>query len=181
MSFKIEEWQVMQAWKNGASIESTSRIHPKWVLTTEPLWNWEDNDYRIANLTGDYIRLDQLVEAYPEKIVVVTNLCTTHELLCCNAEGVQIETLISFLCESPECIAQIEVKKTEKKLRPWTMEEFEKHREEWFVSLAGKNHKALFYDHRCILLAKYHEPELTYIEFMERFTREDGSPCGVLE
>ena len=175
MSFRIEEWQVMQAHKNGASIESTSRIHPKWVLTTEPTWNWEDNDYRIANITGDYLRLDQLVENYQDNIVVSFG----NEISSIGTIG----GLIRTLCESPKDIPRfkIKIKHKEKKLRPWTMEEFKKHREEWFVSLAGKNHKALFYDHRCILLAKYHEPELTYIEFMERFTREDGSPCGVLE
>ncbi len=175
MSFKIEEWQVMQAWTNGANIESTSRVHPKWVFTENPEWNWKDNDYRIADFTADGIRLDELVNDCQDSIVVSFG----NEISSIGTIG----GLIRTLCESPEDIPlfKIKIKHKEKKLRPWTMEEFKKHREEWFVSLAGKNHKALFYDHRCILLAKYHEPELTYIEFMERFTREDGSPCGVLE
>ena len=172
MSFRIEEWQVMQAHKNGARIASTSRVHPNWVYTEKPKWNWKDNDYRIDDLTADGMRLDELVEKFQDELPV----------LCHSGNYITVDTteFIKEMCETPSKIAKVKVKQ-KKELRPWTMEEFKKHREEWFVSLAGKNHKALFYDHRCILLAKYHEPELTYIEFMERFTREDGSPCGVLE
>ena len=169
MSFKIEEWQVMQAWTNGANIESTSRVHPKWVLTTEPLWNWEDNDYRICNLTADGMRLDQF--------------CLIDEgLLYVNSLVYGIKNLICVCCENPaltgECYA-ITTKK-EKKLRPWTMEEFEKHRDEWFVSKSGSKRKVIHFNYNTLIPAWY-EASVTYKEFMESFNREDGSPCGVLE
>ena len=174
MSFRIEEWQVMQAHRNGARIESTSRIHPKWVLTTEPLWNWEDNDYRIVDLTTDGMRLDELVDKFPLSVSYIIN------------EGfkpsgdIPTRLLINFIIKRPDLICKLKVHKKEKKLRPWTMEEFEKHRDEWFVSLVGVNRKIECYDHRCVYLGKF-GAELTYTDLMERFTLEDGSPCGVLE
>ena len=174
MSFRIEEWQVMQAWKNGASIESTSRVHPKWVFTENPEWNWKDNDYRIADFTADGIRLDELVNDCQDSIVVSFG----NEISSIGTIG----GLIRTLCESPEDIPRfkIKIKHKEKKLRPWTMEEFEKHRDEWFVSKSGSKRKVIHCSNDTLIPAWY-EGSITYKEFMESFNREDGSPCGVLE
>ena len=174
MSFKIEEWQVMQAWTNGANIESTSRVHPKWVFTENPKWNWKDNDYRIADLTADGIRLDALVNDCQDSIVVSFG----NEI---SSIGT-MRGLIRTLCESPKDIPRfkIKIKHKEKKLRPWTMEEFEKHRDEWFVSKSGSKRKVIHFNYNTLIPAWY-EASVTYKEFMESFNREDGSPCGVLE
>ena len=176
MSFKIEEWQVMQAWKNGARISSTSRVHTNWVLTYNPEWDWKDNDYRISDLTADGMLLDELVDKWPEKV-------TTHPI--CAVMGFVLiggehwtNKLIQLLVEHPSEIKQVKVKQ-EKKLRPWTMEEFEKHRDEWFYENINKR-KILRYNNNSVLPADYDLP-IDYITFMERFRREDGSPCGVLE
>lgn len=170
MSFKIEEWQVMQAWKNGASIESTSRVHPKWVLTTEPTWNWEDNDYRIANLTADGMRLDQF--------------CLIEEgLLYVNSLVYGIKNLICVCCENParigECYA-ITTKK-EKKLRPFTYEELKQHFGKVIVSRDGNSMVTInrLYSDGSKSVSVSHG--WTNIGIVNDFTFIDGSPCGVLE
>lgn len=175
MNFRIEEWQVMQAWKNGASIESTSRIHPKWVFTENPKWNWKDNDYRIADFTADGIRLDELVNDCQDSIVVSFG----NEISSIGTIG----GLIRTLCESPEDIPRfkIKIKHKEKKLRPWTMEEFEKHRDEWFLSKNfGGIHKCIAYDmvHKHVFIDGR---LLTMDEFSKLYANLDGSLCGVLE
>ena len=174
MSFRIEEWQVMQAHKNGARISSTSRVNQNWVYTENPEWNWKDNDYRIADFTADGIRLDELVNDCQDSIVVSFG----NEISSIGTIG----GLIRTLCESPEDIPRfkIKIKHKEKKLRPWTMEEFEKHRDEWFVSKSGSKRKVLHFSRETLIPAWY-ESSITYKEFMESFNREDGSPCGVLE
>ena len=175
MSFRIEEWQVMQAWTNGANIESTSRVHPKWVFTENPEWNWKDNDYRIADFTADGIRLEELVNDCQDSIVVSFG----NEISSIGTIG----GLIRTLCESPEDIPRfkIKIKHKEKKLRPWTMEEFKKHRDEWFLSKNfGGIHKCIAYDmvHKHVFIDGR---LLTMEEFSKLYANLDGSPCGVLE
>lgn len=173
MSFRIEEWQVMQAWKNGASIESTSRVHPKWVLTENPEWNWKDNDYRIADLTTDGMRLDELVDKFPLSVSYIIN------------EGfkpsgdIPTRLLINFIIKRPDLICKLKVHKKEKKLRPWTMEEFEKHRDEWFVSKDNCKRRIITSNKTYIYPAGAVGVSLD--TFMDAYKREDGSPCGVLE
>lgn len=171
MSFRIEEWQVMQAWKNGASIESTSRVHPNWVLTTEPTWNWGYNDYRIANLTADGIRLDELVGDCQDRIEVSFG----NEISSIGTIG----GLIRTLCESPEDIPRFKIKHKEKKLRPWTMEEFKQYRDEWFVAKgADVQYKVGSISKGRVILGNV---PISFEEMMNQLTLEDGSPCGVLE
>ena len=178
MSFRIEEWQVMQAHKNGARISSTSRVHQNWVLTDNPEWNWKDNDYRISDLTYDLIRLDDLVEKYPS-VVTLQEEIIYDEFYRMPSGEVQTLALTGILCENPEMIGKVKVNK-ENNLRPWTMDEFEKHRDEWFVSRIGSKRKVLQLGGDRLLPA-WDESSITYEEFMKYFLREDGSPCGVLE
>ena len=138
------------------------------------MWNWEDNDYRIADLTTDGMRLDELVDKFPLSVSYIINEGF-------NPSGdIPTRLLINFIIKRPDLICKLKVHKKEKKLRPWTMEEFEKHRDEWFVSLVGVKRRIGCYDHRCVYLGRF-GAELTYTDLMERFTLEDGSPCGVLE
>ena len=165
----IKPWQVMQAHENGAEIEMDLEL--AWLTETDPTWNWNDYNFRIANLTSDGMRLDELIEKYPdgvrlEKSEYFDGLYKTSEL---------IKTLIA----EPSFISEIKVKQ-EKKLRPWTMAEFEKHRDEWFVSKSGSKRKIIHFNDNTLIPAWY-EASVTYKEFMESFNREDGSPCGVLE
>ena len=165
----IKPWQVMQAHENGAKIEMDLEL--AWLTETDPTWNWNDYNFRIANLTADGIRLDELVENYPdgirlEKSEYFDGLYKTSEL---------IKTLIA----EPSFISEIKVKQ-EKKLRPWTMAEFEKHRDEWFVTKSGSKRKVIHFNYNTLIPAWY-EASVTYKEFMESFNREDGSPCGVIE
>ena len=167
----IKPWQVMQAHENGAVIEMALIGSNKWSSIVDILWNWYMRNYRIANLTADGMRLDELVEKYPdgirlEKSEYFDGLYKTSEL---------IKTLIA----EPSFISEIKVKQ-EKKLRPWTMAEFEKHRDEWFVSKSGSKRKVIHFNDNTLIPARY-EASITYKEFMESFNREDGSPCGVLE
>ena len=167
----IKPWQVMQAHENGAGIEMALAGSNKWSNIVDILWNWYMRNYRIANLTADGMRLDELVEKYPdgirlEKSEYFDGLYKTSEL---------IKTLIA----EPSFISEIKVKQ-EKKLRPWTMAEFEKHRDEWFVSKSGSKRKVIHFNDNTLVPAWY-EASITYKEFMESFNREDGSPCGVLE
>lgn len=165
----IKPWQVMQAHENGAEIEMDLEL--AWLTETDPTWNWNDYNFRIANLTSDGMRLDELIEKYPdgvrlEKSEYFDGLYKTSEL---------IKTLIA----EPSFISEIKVKQ-DKKLRPWTMAEFEKHRDEWFVSKSGSKRKVIHFNYNTLIPAWY-EASITYKEFMESFNREDGSPCGVLE
>ena len=165
----IKPWQVMQANENGAEIEMDLEL--AWLTETDPTWNWNDYNFRIANLTSDGMRLDELIEKYPdgvrlEKSEYFDGLYKTSEL---------IKTLIA----EPSFISEIKVKQ-DKKLRPWTMAEFEKHRDEWFVSKSGSKRKVIHFNDNTLIPAWY-EASITYKEFMESFNREDGSPCGVLE
>ena len=175
MSFRIEEWQVMQAWKNGASIESTSRVHPKWVLTTEPLWNWEDNDYRIADLTADGMRLDELVDKFPLSVSYIIN------------EGfkpsgdIPTRLLINFIIKRPDLICKLKVHKKEKKLRPFTYEELKQHFGRKLVSKSGET---VFIIQEVNLLDDGDRGGAngrSSSQLSVNFTFEDGSPCGVLE
>ena len=165
----IKPWQVMQAHENGAEIEMDLEL--AWLTETDPTWNWNDYNFRIANLTSDGMRLDELIEKYPdgvrlEKSEYFDGLYKTSEL---------IKTLIA----EPSFISEIKVKQ-DKKLRPWTMAEFEKHRDEWFVSKSGSKRKVIHFNYNTLIPAWY-EASITYKEFMESFNREDGSPCGVIE
>ncbi len=167
----IKPWQVMQAHENGAEIEMALIGCNKWSNLVDILWNWYMRKYRISNLTADGIRLDELIEKYPdgvrlEKSEYFDGLYKTSEL---------IKTLIA----EPSFISEIKVKQ-EKKLRPWTMAEFEKHRDEWFVSKSGSKRKIIHFNDNTLIPAWY-ESSVTYKEFMESFNREDGSPCGVIE
>jgi hypothetical protein len=178
MSFRIEEWQVMQAWRNGARIASTSRVHPNWVYTENPEWNWKDNDYRIADLTSDGIRLDELVEAYP-MVVTLQEDITYDEHYRVHAGEVQTLALTGILCENPELIGKVKVQPKEKKLRPWTMEEFEKHRDEWFTRISnGWKCRVTAYVGGSICFDD--RKDLTLIDLLNEYTG-DGCPCGVLE
>jgi hypothetical protein len=173
MSYKIEDWQVMQAHRNGAKIESTSRVHPKWVLTTKPEWNWQDNDYRIANLTADGMRLDEVAVRYPENI----------EVFFFGEQSVigTMGGLVRTVCEYPEKIALFEIKEPvkEKKLRPWTMKEFEEHRDEWIIRKKdGLRFKITLYYANGVESGVL---DASYDTLCKCFTLEDGSPCGVLE
>ena len=164
----IKRWQVMQAHENGAKVECTNKNDDyPWIEPRGVIWNFPEVEYRIANLTADGIRLDELIEKYPdgvrlEKSEYFDGLYKTSEL---------IKTLIA----EPSFISEIKVKQ-DKKLRPWTMAEFEKHRDEWFYENINKR-KILRYNNNSVLPADYDLP-IDYITFMERFRREDGSPCG---
>ena len=168
----IKPWQVMQAHENGAKIECTNKNDDyPWIEPNGVVWNFPAVEYRIANLTADGIRLDELIEKYPdgvrlEKSEYFNGLYKTSEL---------IKTLIA----EPSFISEIKVKQ-DKKLRPWTMAEFEKHRDEWFVSKSGSKRKIIHFNDNTLIPAWY-EASVTYKEFMESFNREDGSPCGVIE
>ena len=172
----IKPWQVMQAHENGAKIEMDLEL--AWLTETDPTWNWNDYNFRIANLTADGIRLDELVEKYPEKITMKPTKSGMGFML--TGEEYLTGYLIQLLVEHPEEIKHVIVKGEEKKLRPWTMAEFEKHRDEWFVSKSGSKRKIIHFNDNTLIPAWY-EASVTYKEFMESFNREDGSPCGVLE
>ena len=165
----IKPWQVMQAHENGAKIEMDLEL--AWLTETDPTWNWNDYNFRIANLTSDGMRLDELVEKYPdcvrlEKSEHFDGLHETSEL---------IKTLIT----EPSFIFEIKVKQ-ERKLRPWTMEEFEKHRDEWLCNkhVAGK-YRILSIHENGVFIGR--TGKVSYVYLLNNYTSEDGSPCGVLE
>ena len=173
----IKPWQVMQAHENGAEIEMDLEL--AWLTETDPTWNWNDYNFRIANLTSDGMRLDELVEKFQDEVDLKTKLTANCGSMFFPCVVTKTSDLIVFLCEHPECIYQVKVKQ-EKKLRPWTMAEFEKHRDEWFVSKSGSKRKVIHFNDNTLIPAWY-EASITYKEFMESFNREDGSPCGVIE
>lgn len=167
---KIEKWQVMKAFANGAAIESSSNGNFWGTCVHEPNWNWSNVDYRIANTTKDGYRLDELAEM--EWVI--------FEVKGYAVFNGHVEKLVYDCCIDPSLIANITVRKKEKKLRPWTMEEFEKHRDEWFVLKATcwQKRKVINYSIRHLIVGVV---TFTFTEFSERFTRENGEPCGVLE
>lgn len=176
----IKPWQVMQAHENGADVECTNKNDDyHWVEPGGVVWNFPEVKYRIANLTADGMRLDELIEKFPDKIELLFDLSVKNELLMFSKSRCDTDMLIKFLLLYPDCISQVKVKQ-EKKLRPWTMEEFEKHRDEWFLSKSGSKRKVIHFSNNTLLPAWY-GASVTYKEFMESFNREDGSPCGVLE
>lgn len=169
----IKPWQVMQAFENGAKIEMSLIGSSKWTTVIDVLWNWCMRNYRIANLTADGMRLDDLVEKFPDRV-----LLEELELFACE-DSVDTKSLIDLLLKKPNLICKVKVKQ-EKKLRPWTMEEFEKHRDEWFITDGTKERiKAGAYDEIGVVFGR--NIVLKYREILEHLNFEDGSPCGVLE
>lgn len=45
--------KIIKAFENGETIE-VSTNNSKWIETTKPTWNWEDNNYRIKEKEVDY-------------------------------------------------------------------------------------------------------------------------------
>ena len=185
MSFKIEEWQVMQAWKNGASIESTSRIHPKWVLTTEPEWNWQDNDYRIANLTADGMRLDELVSKYPERVVLKNKIISVG-IYSIGERDIDCSTIyvVNAMACHPEAISQIKtnIELKEKKLRQFNEKELRE--------LVGKCITTDSISNPAVLVVtgfdgcdsvRLEDKWVTSTDLLKYKWMYNGSPCGVLE
>jgi len=173
----IKPWQVMRAHENGAKIEVDAEL--AWLYDDNPSWNFKKEKYRIADLTADGMRLDELVEKFQEKIELLFDLSVKNELLTFGKSRCNTEMLIKFLLLYPECIAQVKVKQ-EKKLRPWTMAEFEKHKDEWFTWLDGEQRKILSFGNGYVRLYNI-KNETSMKVFLKEFTREDGSPCGVFE
>jgi hypothetical protein len=183
MSSRIEDWQVMQASSNGARIASTSRVHPSWVYTEKPEWNWQDNDYRIADLTADGMRLDQLVETFPERVALLDKIYFESNYLLGTAySGCEIKRVIDVLANYPQCISMIKIKPTRKnELRPFTYEELKQHFGRKLVSKSGET---VFIIQEVNLLDdgdRCGANGRSSSQLAVSFTFEDGSPCGVLE
>lgn len=72
-------------------------------------------------------------------------------------------------------------KLSEKKYRPFTMEEFKEHKDKWLVSIATSNeYRVIFF--RGDELVIHTKTGLCYLELIclkDQYTFEDGSPCGV--
>lgn len=166
----IKPWQVMQAHENGANIEIKSKKNTEYYNHYNPLWNFNDCDYRISNLTADGMRLDELVEKFPESVTLEN---TEHF-----SGDHKTHELIKALIEKPLFISEIKVKQ-EKKLRPWTMGEFKQYRDEWFVAKgADVQYKVGSISKGRVIMGNV---PISFEEMMNQLTLEDGSPCGVIE
>lgn len=83
--------------------------------------------------------------------------------------------MIQFLIEHPECIAQVSVKK-EKEYRPWTEEEFETHRDEWFRK---KEDNRISRPISCAdNFVSFNNYTVSLVTLFAQYERIDGSPCG---
>lgn len=168
----IKPWQVMQAHENGANIEYGNN-RSDWDDCPNPIWDFNSWNYRIANLTADGMRLDELVEKFPD----VIKLCPFG---CFLNENYNTKEVLSLVINQPKLISQIKLRQ-EKKLRPWTIKEFEKHRDEWFKL---KNiddpvvYKITAYSKSVVTVSNY---SVTYAKLSRDYTFTDGSPCGVFE
>ena len=171
----IKPWQVMQAHENGAVIEMALIGSNKWSNIVDILWNWYTRNYRIANLTADGMRLDELVEKFPE----VIKLCAFG---CFFNENYSTKEVLSLVLNKPELISQIKLRQ-EKKLRPWTMFEFEEHFGEPFrrknCSKDGDIYRCLGYNKTGVLFPL--GINILFEDLFNDYTRFDGSPCGVIE
>ena len=177
----IKPWQVMQAHENGAKIEYSSENAPTWKCIN-PIWDFHHWNYRIANLTSDGMRLDELVEKFQDEVDLKTKLTANCGSMFFPRVVTKTSDLIVFLCEHPECIYQVKVKQ-EKKLRPWTMLEFEEHFGEPFIrknfSKDGDIYRCLGYNKTGVLFPL--GINILFEDLFNDYTRFDGSPCGVLE
>jgi hypothetical protein len=121
---KIEKDQVMLAHRNEAFIQMNDFITDRWVKIDEPIWNWSELQFRIGNLTANGLRLDELVEKYSGRLHLKRNVVKDGDSLL-GIHGADIAIVIETLIRHPECIIQVDIVEQEKKLRPWTMKEFE--------------------------------------------------------
>lgn len=108
----IKPWQIMQAESNQAKIEWADKGLPNYDLIQYPEWNWVDFDFRIANLTADGMRLDELVEK-----CCANDICVLEYPLRANEDECYFSkssntyaSLLGFCVSHPECISQIKVK-----------------------------------------------------------------------
>jgi len=131
------------------------------------------------------MRLDELVGLGFQLLVVGRESKTGN----CNVpSNVSLTCLVNTLVASPQDIATVSLiyaEKKEKKLRPWTMEEFEKHRDEWFVNKNNIRFKVNSYSRLgvtvCFATAPVTLNVISWAQLCSCNIAKDGSPCGVLE
>ena len=170
--------QVMLAARMGAKIEYQHKRMPLgWVeiyASDEIKWDWEMFDFRIANLTADGMRLDELVEKYPEEVGVLCHGGTYKKN--------DTVSLVKEMCEHPEYISKLQIKQ-EKKLRPWTMEEFEKnHYDKFFIAKSDTSRTRTIvtsFNEEGVFFASI--GGFSFVELLEQYETSSGSPCGVEE
>lgn len=177
---KIYQDQIMLAARMGADIERVETTKPwstNWVKDTQPkniVWNWHNWNFRIANKTADGMRLDELVEKYPEEVGVLCHGGTYKKN--------NTVSLVKEMCEHPEYISKLQIKQ-EKKLRPWTMEEFEKnHYDKFFIAKSDTSRTRTIvtsFNEEGVFFAAI--GGFSFVELLEQYETLNGEPCGVEE